>query len=220
MKLITSTFFLIGLSLPAVAAEPEFDCNATETAMYIKQVSHGLYSPSPIPTPEEFKKAFIEQQTAAAANGDPDAQSCVTIFGDGSLSDEWKKAIEAIRNIDINIDFSGINAAALKKILEEAKKKVQEEVTKAIAKLGEDICNMLSTDNVKGIVLDGVNEKYGINARHLRMKDFANEAKDEMMDNAPENVQLLIDKDEIPDMVGDATRDKLRRTRKDLWDGF
>lgn len=208
------------MSWSAMAVDPEYDCNASETKQYIEQVSHGLFSPSPITSPEQFKKAFVERQVAVAASGDGDAQSCVTIFGDGTLSDEWKKAIEAIRNLNINIDLSGINGAALKKILEEAQKKIVEQIGDTLRKLGEDVCELLSTDNIKGIVLDGVNAKYGLNARQLRMRDLSRSMTDEMMDNAPDNVRLLTDGDEIVDTIDGATKSKLRKARRDLWDNF
>lgn len=213
-------FVSCGLAFGVSSAEPEYDCTALETKQYIEQVSHGLFSPSPITSPEQFKKAFVERQQAAAAGGDGDAESCVTIFGDGSLSDEWKRAVDAIRNLQIDIDLSGINGAALKKILEEAQKRISEQVSGALEKMGEDICELLSSDNIKGIVLDGVNEKYGLNARQLRMKNIADSMTEEMMDDAPKNIKLLTDGDEIVDTIDGETKKKLRKARKDLWDNF
>lgn len=218
--LLSGTMAMAQPQTQASNAAPTFDCTAEETATYIRQVSHGLYSPSPVPTPQEFKKAFIEQQQAAAAAGQDGAQACVSIFGDGSLSDDWKKAIDAIRDLDINVDFSGINGALLKKILEEARDRIVKQVGDALGVLGEDICKMLSSDNLKDIARRGLNEKYGINARNMRMKDFAEEATDEAMDEAPDNIRLLTDSDELPERVDDATREKLRRARNDMWDGF
>lgn len=218
--LFSASILMVPHQLMAAATEPEYDCTADETKQYIEQVSHGLFSPSPITSPEQFKKSFMERQVAAASSGDEGAQTCVTIFGDGQLSDEWKKAIEAIRNLQVNIDLSGLNAAALKKILEEAQKKIVEQIGATLQKLGEDVCELLSTDNVKGILLDGVNQKFGLNARQLRMRDLSRSMSDEMMDNAPDNIRLLTDSDEIIDTIDSGTKQKLRKVRKDLWDNF
>lgn len=222
MRTLKGTSFAFGLMLAGVAhaTEPVYDCTASETKLYIEQVTHNVFAPSPVTSPEEFKKAYIEAAAAAAAAGGADSETCVTIFTDGRLEEGWKDLIDQIRNINFDLSFSGFDAAVLAKILQEAREKVTEEVTKALIALGEDICAMMSTDNLKDALLDGVNKKYGMNARNLRMKDFADGITDDALRRADKNVLMLLSEDELMDEIGDQTRGEMRTIRKDIWENF
>lgn len=200
--------------------EPTYDCTASETKQYIEQVSYNVFAPSPLSSPAQFKDAFIQREQEAAAQGDAGSESCVTIFTDGQLLDDWKKAVDAIKNLDINIDFTSVNGAALKAALAKARKMAQEQLTAALKALGEDICKLMSTDHLKGVLLSNVNKKFGTNARNLRVSDFAKIVKDNALDNASDNVQLLISPEDIDDEMNDRARSELKKTRRDLWDKF
>lgn len=212
------------ITLPAVAAdvaaEPKFDCTASETKQYIEQVSYNLFAPSPLSSPKEFKDAFMQREKKAAEQGDPGAQNCVTIFTDGSLIDDWQEMLKKIRNFSVDVDFSSVDGAALKKLLDKAKAMAQQQLAAALSALGQDICALLSTDYLKELMLDAVNEKYGTNARNLRVADFAAEVKEMALDKVDDDVKLLMSEEDIDDEVNDASKDEISKQRKKLWDKF
>lgn len=215
--------FLFGVTLPAIASaqtEPKFDCTASETHQYIEQVSYNLFSPSPLSTPKEFKDAFMQKEQKAAEQGDAGSQNCVNIFTDGKLMDDWQEMLDSIRNFNVDVNFSSVDGAALSALLEKAKQMAQEQLTAALSALGEDICALLSTDYLKGLMLDAVNEKYGTNARNLRVADFASEVKGMALDSLDDDVQLLMSPEDIDDEVSGEARDEITRQRKKLWDKF
>tara|TARA_Y100000310_G_scaffold99483_1_gene97291 strand:- start:14884 stop:15561 length:678 start_codon:yes stop_codon:yes gene_type:complete len=225
MKKTVTALLISGMfSTVAVAQEypnePKFDCTAEETKMYIEQVTANVFAPSPVPTPEEFQKAYTEEQEARAAAGDGEAASCATIFTDGTLDDAWKDIVDAVQNLDLSFSFSGLDAAALQELLKKAKEKAVKEFNNALEKLGEDICAMMSSENIKEILLDAVNKKYGTNARHLRMNDFADELTEEALLSADKDILLLLSEDEMKSEVRSEARSEMRRIRKDLWDKF
>lgn len=203
-----------------LSAGPKFDCTAAETKQYIEQVSYNLFAPSPLSTPTEFKDAFIEKEQKAAEMGEPGAEGCVSIFTDGKMLDDWKDAIDAVKNFDMNISFSSIDGAALKALLDKAKEMAQEQLTKAVEALGEDICALLSTDYLKGLLLDEVNKKYGMSASNLRVADFASEVKGMALDNMDSNVKQLLSPGAIDSEMNSATEDEIAKQRKALWDKF
>jgi hypothetical protein len=200
--------------------EPVYDCTAEETKVYIEQVTYPIFAPSNIPAPEEFKLAYIETKEEAAAQGDGEASSCATIFSDGQLAEDWKEMLEALRSIDFDVDFTSVNGAMIKELLAKARDKAKQALADGLAKLGGDICALLATDNIKEILLDNVNDKYGMNARNLRLKDFASEISDEMISNSDDNIQMLLDERKLKREVRNETRGEIRGIRKDLWNNI
>lgn len=212
---------ILSYSLGAVAQEePAYNCTAEETAVYIEQVTYSLFAPSTIPTPDEFTKAHTEAEAEKAKNGDKESSSCATIFSDGELEEDWKELVDKIKNLDIDISFTTPDGAAMKKILDKAKEKVKENLNKALEELGQDVCAMLKTDALKDMLRQKINQKYGVSARNLRMEDYASEITDKAMDDAPDNIQLLLSDDAIYNEVDSYTTEELRKQRKDLWDNF
>lgn len=221
-KKLVLAFCGIGLSSAAhaqtYANEPVYDCTAEETKIYIEQVTHNVFAPSPITKPEEFKKAHAEaKQKEAEATGD---STCATIFTDGTLSDGWKSAVDAITNIDFQAVFSSIDGAILEEILKKAKERAMKENQKAMDSLGGDICKLMSSDNIKKLLLDGINKKYGMNARKLRLDSFASAITEDQLLKADEDVQLLLSEDKLLNEVGSKTREEMKVIRKSLWEQF
>lgn len=212
--------FLLTISTHALHAEPVYDCTASETKQYIEQVSYNVFTPSTLSSPEEFQDAFIKREELAAAAGDASSKACLTIFSDGELLDDWKAAIDAIRNFNLDISFTSIDGAALKAMLDQAKKMAQEELMKALEELGGDICKFMSTDNLKKILLSNVNKQFGISARNLRVADYAAIVKRDALRNASDNVQYLLSPEDLVDDFGDASRQELKKQRKELWNKF
>lgn len=201
-------------------AEPKFDCTALETHQYIEQITYNAFAPSPLSSPAEFKEAFIQREMEAAKAGDVAAKTCLTIFSDGKLLDDWKAAIDAIRNLNMDISFSGFDGAALMALLQKARDMAEKELMSALEKLGEDICKLMSTDHLKGVLLSTVNAKYGTKARNLRVADFAAIVQKDALNNANDNVKLLLSPDDIEDKMNDEARKKIRQQRRELWNRF
>jgi predicted hydrocarbon binding protein len=215
-KKIALSFLLATLvSETAHSTETKYDCTAEETLVYVNQVSSGLFSPTPVTSVESFKKSYMEQaQAEAEATGN---DSCVTIFSDGKLKDDWKDIVDDVRNINVDISFSSVDAAFIKSLLDRIKNEVRNGITNAFEQLGKDICNMLSTDNLKKELLDEVNKKYGLNARSLRIKDFADSMTKDAIRNADDNIKLLISEDAMAREVSAETRKRVRKIEKSLW---
>jgi hypothetical protein len=222
---VISAFFIM-TSLNAIAQdsaesrEPVYDCTVDETKLYIEQVTHNVFAPSTLPTPSEFNKAYVEAAVAKAAAGDEDGSTCASIFTDGTLDVDWQEIVDAIRDLDFDINFSGIDAAMLQALLDKAKEKVREKATEALTKLGEDVCAMISTDNIKEVLLDAANKRYGTRARTLRLESFADELRDREYDNADDNVKMLLSEDEMSQEYDSRTADELKTIRKTMWDKF
>jgi hypothetical protein len=213
---LTSTFGLAA----NYANEPTFDCTVAETKLYIEQVTANVFAPSPIATPEEFEKAFMEAESAKAAAGDGDSASCVSILSDGKLTDEWKNIVDSVRNLDISFSFSGFDAAVLQELLDKAKEKTTEEFTNAMDALGEDLCALISTENIEGMLLDAVNKKYGLNSRSLRFEEFAGDLTEEALLGADKNILLLLSEDKLKSEISNESKQEMRALRKELWDNF
>lgn len=203
-----------------VYAEPKFDCTALETHQYIEQVTYNSFAPSPLSPPAQFKEAFIQREMEAAKAGDAAAKTCLTIFSDGKLLDEWKGAIDDIRNLNIDISFSGFDGAALMALLKKARDMAEKELLSALDKLGEDICKLMSTDHLKSVLLSTVNAKFGTKARNLRVADFAAIVQKEALDNASDNVKLLLSPDDLEDRINSEARSNIRQQRRELWNKF
>lgn len=217
MSAIVGAFMASSVNAAIETEEPTYDCTAEETKIYIEQVTHNLFAPSPIASPEGFKKAYTENAQKKAENGDEDSQTCATIFTDGGLQEGWKNIVKSVREFDLGYDFSGVNGAALEQLLARAKAKAKQEFTNALDALGQDICAMLTTEALKGMLLDAINEKYGTNARNLRMEDFADEISDEVMSNADNDIKMLLSEEKLKKEVSREGRSKMRELRKDLW---
>jgi len=217
----------IGFSISGLAGaatnypnQPVYDCTAEETKVYIEQVTHSVFAPSPITTPDAFQKAYVEAAEKKAAAGDDEASTCSTIFTDGKLSDDWKDAVDTVRNMDFGTSYSSMDGAILEELLKKAKEQVTKEVMGALEALGGDICKLMSSDSIKGMLLDVVNKKYGMNAQNLRLKDFANEVTEDQLLKADDDVLLLLSEDKLTDKIGTETKTEMRKTRKDIWDKF
>lgn len=218
---MTATLFTTtAIAQSAYNNDPVYDCTAEETKLYIEQVTYPVFAPSNIPAPEEFKVAYIEAKEKAAADGDDDASSCVSIFSDGQLSDDWKAMLETLRSLDFSVSFTSLNGAMIEALLKSARDKAQQALMDGLAKLGADICSLLATDNVKSILLDNVNDKYGMNARNLRLKDFASEIGDDMISDADDNILMLLDESKLKRNVRNESRKEVRQIRRDLWNNI
>lgn len=202
------------------ANEPVYDCTAEETRVFIEQVTYPVFAPSNIPSPEDFKKAYIERQEKAAEMGDGDASSCASIFSDGQLADDWKAMLDTLRNVDFSVNFSSLNGAMLEALLKSARDKAKQALRDGLEKLGGDICALLATDNIKRILLDNVNDKYGMRARNLRLRDFADEITDDVISNADDNILMLLDESKLKREVRSQTRSEMRAVRRDLWNNI
>jgi hypothetical protein len=222
---VMSAFFIM-TSFNALAQDfsepksPIYDCTVDETKLYIEQVTHNVFAPSTLPTPSEFNKAYVEAAVAKAAAGDEGGSTCASIFTDGTLDVDWQEIVDAIRNMDFDINFSGIDAAMLQALLDKAKEKVREKATEALTKLGEDVCSMISTDNIKEVLLDAANKRYGTSARTLRLESFADEFRDKEYEKADNNVKMLLSEDEMSQEFDGQTDDELKTIRKKMWDKF
>lgn len=202
------------------ATVPEYDCTAAETKLFVEQVTRKTFAPSPIITPSEFKMAYVEEVAAKAAKGDPNSSGCAAIFSDGKLSDEWQRVVEQLRGVDFNVSFSGVDGAMLQALLDKAKAMAMEEVHGAIKKIGEDICRTMSSDNLEKLLLDQVNKQYGMNARSLRVNDFASSVTDRSLSSADKNVLLLLSDDQLDSRISSEAKGEIRNMKKELWQGF
>lgn len=211
------------LSFSAVAegaAEPKYDCTATETRDHLFSVAHALFAPSTIPEPEEFEKSYIQKKIEEAAEGDDESQSCVTIFTDPELDNEWQEAIKDIRNLPSQFSFTSIDAAVIEAAFNKLKDKAREAVTKTLQSLGEDICQALSTDNLKEMALDATNEKYGTSAKSMRISAFASEMRDDALDDADDNIKMLLSDKELEKRMDSESQTEIKKLRKKLWQNF
>ena len=200
--------------------EPEYDCTAEETKLYIEQVTHNVFAPSPITNPEAFKKAYLEALQKRAEGGDEDGAMCAAIFSDGALSDGWKESVDSVRNVDFGVDFGSMDGAFLQALLDKAKESITKEVLGALETIGGDVCALMSSENLRGMLLDAVNKEYGMNAQNLRLKDFADEITEQQLLEADEDVLLLLSEDKMLSEIGVETKQEMRRMRTEVWDKF
>jgi len=207
---IAMSFAFINMSTAQEAA-PVYECTAQETVVYINKATYGIYAPSPIQTAKEFKKAWVEQKMEEGDAG------CVTIFTDGSLNEDWKDLVDTVRSFDMNISLTAPDLAAA---MEVAKKIVQEELTKALEALGDDICQFLSTENMEKLALGAVNEKLGINARSLDIEDLASEVGDLAYDAQNDDIQTLLSTKKMKKAIRKESRAEFKEIRKELWDNL
>jgi|TARA_B110000196_G_scaffold320373_1_gene342487 hypothetical protein len=211
------------LSFSAVAegaTEPKYDCTATETRDHLFSVAHALFAPSTIPEPEEFEKSYIQKKIEEAAAGDDKSQSCVTIFTDPKLDNDWKEAVSDVRNLPSQFSFTSIDAAVIEAAFNKLKDKAREAVSKTLQSLGEDICNALSTDNLKEIALDAANKKYGTSAKSLRISAFASEMREDALDDADDNIKMLLSDKELEKKMDSEAKTEIKKLRKKLWQNF
>jgi len=191
--------------------DPVYECTAEETVVYINKATYGIYAPSPIQSPKKFKKGWVEQKMQEEDGG------CVTIFTDGSLNESWKEIVDTIRSFDMNVSVSAADLAA---VMAMAKKIVQEELTTAMEALGSDICKFLSTENMEKLALGAINDKLGINAKSLAIKDLANEVQELAYDSADDDIQTLLSKDKMAKEIRRESRKEFKKVRKELWDNL
>lgn len=202
---------LSGMVNAQVSQDPVYECTAEEAIIYIKKSTYGIYAPSPVQTPKEFKKAYVEQKMQ---EGD---DTCVTIFTDGSLNEDWKDIVDTVRSFDINVSISAPDLAA---VMEMAKKIVQEELTAALEALGEDICQFLSKDNMEKLALGALNDKLGINARALDIDALAGEVQDLAYDALDDDIQTLMSEKKMSKEIRSESRKEFKKIRKELWDNL
>lgn len=193
------------------STEPVYECTADETITYINKATYGIYAPSPVQTPKEFKKAYVEQKMEEGDEG------CVTIFTDGSLNDSWKSMVDTVRSFDLNLSISSIDLAAA---IEVAKRIVQEEMTGALESLGDDVCKFLSTDNMEKLALGALNDKLGINSRSLEIEALASEVSDLAYDTMDDDIQTLLSTDKMKKVIRSESKQEFREVRKELWDNL
>lgn len=144
----------------------------------------------------------------------------MTIFTDPELDESWKDAIDDIKNLPSEFSFISIDAAVIQAAFDRLKEKSREAVTDALESLGEDICNALSTDNLTEIALDAANEKYGTSAKTLRLSAFASEMREDALDDADDNIKMLLSDKELEKEMDSQAKDKVKELRKKLWQNF
>ncbi len=214
LSFVASTLLSLTTLSAMGAEEPKFDCTVAETKMFVEQVTYNVFSPSPVTTPTEFNKAYIEAQ---AEKGD---SACLAIFTDGSLEDGWKDIVDSVREMEIDLWFSSIDAAMLEQLLDQAKQRVQDEVMAGLEQLQADVCQFMSPENLNGMLLDQINKEFGLNVKSLAAQSFADELSDEVLLAADEDIVRLLSEGELADELGGETRNEMRQIRKKLWEGL
>jgi hypothetical protein len=215
----------IGLALSGVAVsqeypnEPTYDCTAEETKLYIEQVTANIFAPSPISTPDEFNKGHQEANAARAAAGDTDAGACAAILSGEGLKEGWQDIVKGARDFSLPA-FPSLSAIDMSVLYERLKEKATVEFGKALDALGGDICQLVSADNIKGMLLDATNKSLGVNARSLRVEDFANKLTEDALLGADQNILLLLSEDELKNEISSDSLQEMRKIRKELWRNF
>jgi hypothetical protein len=215
----------IGLALSGVAVsqeypnEPTYDCTAEETKVYIEQVTANVFAPSPISTPDEFNKAHQETNAARAAAGDEDAGACAAILSGEGLKEGWQDIVKGVRDFSLPEipSLSGIDMSAL---YDRLKEKAASEFGNALDQLGGDICQLVSAESIKGMLLDAANKNLGVNARSLRVEDFANELTEDALLGADQNILLLLSENELKKEISSESLQEMRKISKELWRNF
>lgn len=223
-KKIVTTFINIsvalGVSFGVTAQEdsyePVYECTADETIAYINKTSYSLYAPSPVTTRNEFMSAYVEAKKKEEEESGEEG-SCVTIFTDGSLNEDWKDIVDTIRNIDTGAIITDPGLSTTNEVI---KGIVTEELMNALEKLGSDICQFLSRENMEKLALNELKEKSGIDARSLEIEDLAIGVSDLAYDTADDDIQTLLSKDKMEREVRSESREEFTKFRKDLWDNL
>lgn len=198
--------------------DPKYDCSAEETKIYIEQVTHGVFAPSPLSTPDEFNVAHRQKlKEEAAAN--PGASHCATLLSGQGLKEGWQDVVQGVRDFELPEipSFSAVDMGAL---VDELKKKAAEKFGEALNQLGEDICALMSPESIKDNLLDAANKELGVNAQDLRFKSFADELTEGALLDADQNILLLLSEDELKKEVSQESRAEMREIRRDLWRNF
>lgn len=202
------------------ASDPTYDCTALETNEHMLSMTQALFASSPISSASDFKTAFVEQKIEEAEQGGDDASSCASIFTDGTLDDSWKDIIDQLRNLDVSFNFASLEGAAMELAIDLLKEKLREAQDDMFESLGQDICSMMSSDYLSSLALDKANEAFGTSASELKIKSFADSLTDDAMDDAPENIQVLMSEAELNSTFRYETQAEINELREDLWDKF
>jgi len=218
--LISSAFFTCSFSASAYPNDPKFDCSVEETKLYIEQVTANVFSESPISTPDQFSKAYLEEMEKKASMGDEEAGSCASIFSGEGLNDEWKNVVDSVRNFEMPVSYSSIDGAMLEALLEQLKNKATQAFTDALETIGGDICELISSDSIKGMLLDATNKKLGTDLRSLRVSAFADELTEDALLKADKDVLLLLSEDDLKSEIRSETKTEMHEVRTDLWKNF
>ncbi|MBE8233405.1 MAG: hypothetical protein HAW67_06675 [Endozoicomonadaceae bacterium] len=194
--------------------KPTYDCSAEETSIYIEKVAVNTLSESPITLPDSFLKSFAEQKIA---DGDGD---CVTIFTDGKLSREWERIVEQVKEFDFEIPITEIEFTLTEEMI---KKAIKEQIDKAIKSLTKDVCKLVSSENLKKIATDTLNEKYGMTDKMNLIADYREAIlEDGLLAAAGKDpkIRSMISEDELKKKLTQKSRDELRKVNKDIWKGL
>lgn len=219
LVIIGSILFAGGLQA-ASENKVVYDCTNAETISYIEQTTINLFAPSPITTPTEFKKAYIEEQQSRASSGNDESADCVSILSDGVIEQKWKDLVDDVKNTDLPFNPISMNGATLQTILDQIQQAVKDEVFKAAEEATSDVCKKLSVDYLEQKTLDVINKKYGLSAKKLQLSSLSQSAWDKTYEDLDQDIKMLIDQEELNDEVSSATKEKVRKVRKDLWQNF
>lgn len=136
------------------------------------------------------------------------------------LNDVWKDIVDVVQNFDLSFFFSGLDVVVLQELLKKVKEKVVKEFNNVLEKLGEDICVMMLLENIKEILFDVINKKFGINVWYLRMNDFVDELMEEVFFSVDKDILFLLSEDEMKSEVCSEVCFEMCRIRKDFWNKF
>lgn len=218
--IITSLLFSFSVSAASYPNDPKFDCSVAETKLYIEQVTASVFAESPISTPDQFSKAYLDEMKRKAAAGDDDAQSCASIFSGEGLKDEWKNIVDSVRGFEMPVSYSSIDGPMLEALLQSLKDKATQAFTDALETIGGDVCKLISSDSIKGMLLDATNKKFGTGLRSLRLEAFANELTEEVLLNADDDILLLLSEDDLKDKISSEAKQEMKEVRTNLWKNF
>jgi hypothetical protein len=209
--LLASPLSMANLASPGMGVVV-YDCTAEEVAMFIGKAAFNTLAPSPVTKPGQFTKSYTQQK---AEEGD---EGCVTIFTDGSLTNEWKETVKMIRDFDLGLPVNNLTMDAAAKII---KKVIEEEVAAALEEITSDVCAFLSTDNFKKMALDEVNKKYGLSMREATLDEFKGEMGDLALEEIDDpRISNLVSKDDTSSMMESTAKDDIKKLRMDMWKGF
>jgi len=220
-KIVLAFCFMMGPSLAMASvgnveasSEVVYDCTAEETAVFIRKAAFNTMAPSPITTPGEFTKAYVEKKQKEEG----DEVGCLSIFTDGSLNDQWEATVKQIRELDLGLPVTDFSMEAAAKAV---KKAIDEQVAKALEKLREDVCAFMTTDNFKSIALDAVNAKYGLSLKEATLSDFKGKMEDMALDEIDDpRLKALLSADDMEKEIKSQSRKDVKKLRKEMWKGF
>lgn len=209
--LLVSPISMADLASPGMG-EVVYDCTAEEVAVFMGKAAFNTLAPSPVTKPGQFTKSYTQQK---AEEGD---EGCVTIFTDGSLNDQWKETVKAIREFDLGLPVSNVTMDGAAKLI---KKVIEEEVAKALEEITSDVCAFLSTDNFKKMALSEVNKKYGLSMRDATLEEFKGEMGDLALGEIDDpRIKNLVSQDDTKSMVDSTAKNDMKKLRKKMWNGF